>query len=439
MCDTMAALGSATASGYNMFAKNSDRNPNEPQYYTYIPAADHPEGSSVKCTYIEVEQAPHTYAVILSKPSWIWGGEMGTNEFGVTIGNEAIWTKMPYGEPALLGMDSLRLALERAATAGEAVDVIVETLEQYGQGGNCAFDGEFHYHNTYLIIDAEEGFVLETAGKFWAVERIKGIRTISNVMSVSKYERIHPEAIAYAISQDWCRGEEDFDFASVYLDHQHFVNMGGTLRSGCTLRTIRADEGSVDVDTMMAALRSHNSNDPWTGGQFSSPCMQPVALGNDQSTASMIATIKPEGKSAYWGTGMSIPHVAPFKPFWFDAFSDALVFPYDQQEAAMDSWIYREGINRAFVAGKLDEGEYLAQMQALEEDWKRRSAEVEGEPASVRQALCDQIAVEEKDFLDSWLERAAKAEPQPRDADIEFHSAWAYWNQQLGRNRVLAV
>lgn len=46
---------------------------------------------------------------------------MGINEYGVVIGNEAIWTKMPYGEPALLGMDSLRIGLERGKTAAEAV------------------------------------------------------------------------------------------------------------------------------------------------------------------------------------------------------------------------------------------------------------------------------------------------------------------------------
>lgn len=63
----------------------------------------------LQCTYIEVEQVWKTNAVILSRPSWLWGAEMGANEHGVCIGNEAVWTKEPVGEgEALLGMDLLR-------------------------------------------------------------------------------------------------------------------------------------------------------------------------------------------------------------------------------------------------------------------------------------------------------------------------------------------
>lgn len=437
MCDTMIALGNSTRCGYNIFAKNSDRDPNEPQYYTFIPAADHPKGSKVKCTYIEVEQAGHTNALILSKPSWIWGGEMGTNEFGVTIGNEAVWTKMPYGEPALLGMDSLRIALERASTAAGAVDVILELLETYGQGGNCAFDGEFYYHNTFLVSDPTEAFIVETADKFYAVERVQDVRTISNVMSVKRYERIHPEAISYAISKGWCTGEEDFDFSVAFLDHLDANAMGGTLRAGCTNRTIRSELGTVDVNTMKKALRNHNGNDPWTASNYSAPCMHATVLGTCQSTASMIAVIRPEGKSTYWGSGMSTPCVAPMKPFWFDAYADDLVFPYDKQEEAMDAWIYREQINRAMVAGKLDEAAYKAELKTLEEGWMARADAMEGKPAAERKAFCEEVAKEESAFLEKWIAAANAACERPR-ANKEFQSAWAYWNDRLGKNRHIA-
>lgn len=63
----------------------------------------------LQCTYIQISQVEQTHAVVLSKPAWMWGAEMGANDQGVCIGNEAVWTQEPVtpGE-ALLGMDLVR-------------------------------------------------------------------------------------------------------------------------------------------------------------------------------------------------------------------------------------------------------------------------------------------------------------------------------------------
>ena len=71
--------------------------------------------SKFQCTYIEIDQVAHTHSVVLSKPAWMWGAEMGANEHGVCIGNEAVWTKLNSAadaEEKLLGMDLLRYCLQ---------------------------------------------------------------------------------------------------------------------------------------------------------------------------------------------------------------------------------------------------------------------------------------------------------------------------------------
>ena len=167
MCDTIIALGNVTADGVTLFGKNSDREPNEAHHVVRIPAARHTPGEKVKCTYIEIPQIEQTYEVLLCKPFWIWGAEMGANEHGVAIGNEAVFTKIPYDKkPGLIGMDLLRLALERARTARTALDVTTNLLGQYGQGGNCGFQHATYYHNSFIIADPREAWVLETAGKY---------------------------------------------------------------------------------------------------------------------------------------------------------------------------------------------------------------------------------------------------------------------------------
>lgn len=67
-----------------------------------------------------------------------------------------------------------RLALERSTSATNAVEVLTGLLESHGQGGACSEDEpEMCYHNSFIIADATEAWVLETAGQYWAAEHIK--------------------------------------------------------------------------------------------------------------------------------------------------------------------------------------------------------------------------------------------------------------------------
>src|SRR3954462_15727349 len=90
-CDTVVALGPAAADGVALFGKNSDRPPGEAQAPVLIERALHPDGARVRCQYIDVPQVRATARVLGSRPTWLWGLEMGVNEHGVAIGNETIF------------------------------------------------------------------------------------------------------------------------------------------------------------------------------------------------------------------------------------------------------------------------------------------------------------------------------------------------------------
>ncbi len=283
MCDTFVALCDTTLNGDVIFGKNSDRPQGEIQDVITIPAQTYPKDAWVECTYIQIPQVEKTFAVILSQPRWMWGAEMGANECGVVIGNEAIWTIEPYTAQGLLGMDLLRLGLERGETAFLALKIIIDLLEKYGQGGNCAENFSMNYHNSFLIADRSEAWVLETAGKYWVAEQVKnGTRSISNNLSIrNKGDIRHPEVIDYAINMGGCKSENDFDFAKLF-------SLGGTdeglspySREGRVRELCKLNQGKFSLDTAKSILRDHEGD----------VCMH----GAFESAGSQISSLSAEG------------------------------------------------------------------------------------------------------------------------------------------------
>lgn len=434
MCDSIVVNKSLCRNGRTIFGKASDRGVNEPQPLVYVPAADHAPGTMVKCTYIEAEQAPHTYATILAKPSWIWGAEIGVNEHGLCIGNEAVISReMNVDEQALLGMDVLRMALERAVTAREAVEVIGALMERYGQGGNASFDGTFHYDNAYLVVDENEMWHVETAGKhLWAAKQVHGGYSISNFLTLDHPELMHPDLIKNAEEKGY-ETEEPFHFAKTYINWANGLNPSGMLRRACSFPL--ANREDFTEKDMVEILRSHYAEDAWTKGE-NCVCMH-AAPGplECQTTCAMVAECK--GKdTVIWGTGMSTTCIAPFQPCWFDAYSKKQVFDYDNMEAGVAEWVKREGINRAILAGKICEEEYKKELYAMENKWFAQVETVALDRAS-RQALCDAIADEAEAFIDKWLESAAQTSGEPKGSE-EFQSWWNKKTEALGTDKRLA-
>uniref|UniRef100_A0A1A8E949 Secernin 3 n=1 Tax=Nothobranchius kadleci TaxID=1051664 RepID=A0A1A8E949_NOTKA len=309
-CDTFVALPPSTEGHYIIFGKNSDRPCDEVQEVVYFPAKDYynPD-EKLECTYIEIEQVAHTHAVVLSRPAWLWGAEMGANEHQVCIGNEAVWGRESANEEeVLLGMDLVRLGLERANTAEKAVGVITELLERYGQGGTCMEDeSSFTYHNSFLISDRKEAWVLETSGKHWAAERVQGgYRNISNQYGITtKIDKEHPGMREYAQSKGWWDGKTEFNFATVYsyLTTARIGSAGSRYCEGKKL--LEKSDGHITAEAMMDILRDKESGINMEG-MF-------------MTTGSMVSMIPtdPTLPGIHYFTATPDPERSVFKPFIF--------------------------------------------------------------------------------------------------------------------------
>ncbi len=330
MCDT---AGKIVSDKLAIFAKNSDRSPNEPQVIEFIEHMIHTE-PSVKCTYISIDQVKETNAMILSRPTWLWGGEMGVNEYGVCIGNEAVFTKGKYGEDSLIGMDYLRLALERAKSAQEAVEVITTLLEKYDQGGNCGFDKDFHYDNSFLIMDRKEIHVLETCGKKWACRKYQHASISNRLQLTEGCDAYSGEA------ENFKKANSDFLFSTFSFAKQR-QNATCTHALDC-------------VEDAFALLRQHSVKDPMCRGSVSSVCMHAGDLFADQTTSSMVVELRENDMKIYI-TGSSRPCLSLFKAYSFE--KGGIIYE-EKKEGESDYWFRMEHFQRGMLGKEIPEAYY---------------------------------------------------------------------------------
>jgi len=317
MCDSVVIR----SAGSVWLAKNSDREPGEAQSVEWHPAAPAPSSRHARrrCTHVEVDERGPRHALVISRPAWMWGAEMGVNERGLAVANEAVFTRMPVAERGLTGMDLLRLTLERAGTVAEGLEVITGLLRRYPQGGRMGHrDRRFAYHSTFLLADGNEAWVLETAGWLWAARRIEGCYGSSNVLAIGRdHDRVHPDAQAEARSRGLWKDRGDLDFARAFGDPWLAVASGGHERRAGTARL--AGRAGEPFERLARTLRSHQGHRPSAGWRMQMPCAHaswwPTRRAG-QTTGSMIARAGSDPR--VWMTGTSSPCLSVFKPVAVD-------------------------------------------------------------------------------------------------------------------------
>jgi dipeptidase len=336
--------------------------------------------SVVRATYIDLPQTANRYAVILSQPSWIWGAEMGVNERGLAIGNEAVFTRLTAkrGE-ALLGMDLLRLALERAASAQEGIAVITEHLERFGQAGAGGYrDKQFRYDSSFLLADASEAWVLETAGKLWAAKRVEQW-AISNALSLGHEFDLSSHDLAGEARRTGCwDGRGDFHFARAF-DTRLLPWIGGAhQRRALNQQFLDACPARAGWVELMAALRSHGArHDDFERHNNRQVCMHAGRFWRpSQTTASLIARLDTH-QPLMMATGTSAPCMSLFQPLTFDPQAGADLLCDSTQPVEQSLWWRFEGVHRRALVDSIFRQELIASRDQLEkqllEHWQATS------------------------------------------------------------------
>ncbi|XP_071158188.1 secernin-3-like isoform X2 [Mytilus edulis] len=303
-----------------IFGKNADRPPTEVQEVVYFPAKDHALDSKIMCTLVEMDQVSATHAVVLSKSAWTWGAEMGANDKGLCIGCTAVWTKLchPGDHSAkLMGVDYVRLGLERCSTSKEALDTITELLDKHGQCGLTSQDhsfGQWSYNTSFIFVDLKEAWLLETAGEFWAAKHISdGHFNVSSCLRIADdYDKRSPGLVEKATEAGhWKAGNGSFNFSQAFAAEFDGLSLTDIQKpqhrqaEGEKLMTNMSKDGSFNMECMREVLRDEGSSINFMGELYT--------VGSQISVLSLDVNIP----HCHWFTATPNPSLSVFKPFIF--------------------------------------------------------------------------------------------------------------------------
>jgi len=230
---------------------------------------------------------------------------MGANDAGVVGGNEAVFTRFAVPKVGVTGMDLLRLALEQ----------------------------------------------------------VRGVRTISNALSIGVPDEVHAGAADEARRRGWLSRGETFEFAKCFGSPLYRHLTGGWQRQACTTKSL---DGASDARAVMRTLRNHRGAHPAEGLRLESPCShaswEPTRHAG-QTTSSMASELSSSG-ARHWMTGTSSPCLSVFRPARLDV-EPGMYGPFPGARADEASlWWRHERLHRAVLR-----------------DWAARSGVVESERA----------------------------------------------------------
>jgi dipeptidase len=222
-CDAVVALGPASVDGQTLLGQNISQPAAKCSPFCRTCGRTFATGEKVVTRHMEISQARQTYTVLGRSSPGRWGYDHGLNEHKLAIACVALHSSLARERHGIHGTDLVRLGLEQNHTARHAVDQLTHLIENYGQGtfpGRADADGD---DSAILVADPNEAYVVETAGRFWALQEIHDVRAQSTARVIRQdWDRIASGLAALAIEHgSWPDDGSKLDFAAALAEKNH--------------------------------------------------------------------------------------------------------------------------------------------------------------------------------------------------------------------------
>lgn len=252
--DMIVALGRATIDGHTLFGHNCRLPANTALVLERSQGRSHAPDERLPLVRLTLPQARATLATLGLRIAGQWGYLHGVNVCGVAIGYSALRTRLASSEGGLLGTELVRLALERASSARQAVDLIGDLVSRHGQGSGDDQPAD----SAFLIVDGREAFTLETAGRYWAQQEVRQVRAMSEFCTIRQdWDKVAPGLAACAMEQGWRQDDgSKLDFAGAVAPE--LAQTGSPLRRwGRATLMLEEQNGHLDLPFFRRPLGDH--------------------------------------------------------------------------------------------------------------------------------------------------------------------------------------
>lgn len=293
-CTTFIIGKDATADGSVIMAHQEDYGSNDCMHLVYHPRETHEPGEVIHFAFEDVPQVELTYAYTADQmydperlgmpPATFMNG---INEYGVTLGSNCFSCKEALlpNDMGLGWPEMCQLVMERCKTAREAVDLFASLIDTYTFNG---FEATSCKNLTFVIADANEGWIMEVTNRHWIAKRCPddGAIFYANQAEIgTDWDLIADNLIDYAVEQGWYDplSGDPFNFREVYCG-PYLGRPWNQMRVDRQWELLGPKLGSVTLDDAFAVMRDHYEGTVYYDTPHSRALARPICVHSNHSS-----------------------------------------------------------------------------------------------------------------------------------------------------------
>jgi dipeptidase len=294
-------------------------------------------------------------------------------------------------------------------------------LEKYGQGGSAELKGNSHFDSSFIMSDTREAYVLETAGRNWAVKKIEEFDSISNMLG---------------ISTNWTKRSlpQQTDWAKTFALTEVPPTLGSAERQSMTYNSLKKAKGQISAQTMFDIMRHHGEGyHPATASAHRNICVHAGPQDNRwwQADGVMVTDVGAHGV-LIWVTGTSGNCVSIFKPVFIGMDLPNVGPTPTERFDPRSLWWKHELLHRRAMAD-FDHlvPEIRKDFDALEKEFLAESESVKKGSFGEKRDFMEYCFNKSMQATEAWIARL-RARADLTFADPAYRAMWQKFNAEAG-------